>query len=427
MTFVFVFVLLGAMLGAVVGGFPAAVVGAVLAPILWVTMRKRQAALDAANKHLEAAEAEPDVMSLAVRVQALEREVALLRSQLHHLSRGVPISDSTDVPTATAPQASATVADHARAVAPAALSVPPTTTAVTEPAASSASDVASRPESETVMSRETERLVNDKRPSSDGTAFPPLQAVADAALAPLVVPAAASVLPADNAASNAAPLSLASSLHATAAASAWAGPSPRPPKPPSPPPVPLQERLPSFLRRWIFGGDTIVKVGVLILFLGLAFLLRYAAERVTVPIELRYASVALVGAFLLGLGWRLRTRKDASGGQGYGLILQGAGIGVFYLTALAAIKLHPLLSPTLAFAFMAMVSVFGAVLAMSQNAPWLALVSVAKGFVTPMLVSTGEGNHIALFTYIAMRDGCCGARRSPSKAAFAAIAAEGFA
>ena len=178
----------------------------------------------------------------------------------------------------------------------------------------------------------------------------------------------------------------------------------RPPAPPAPAPVPLRDRLPPFVSRFVFGGNTIVKVGVLILFLGLAFLLRYAAERVTLPVELRYAGVALVGAFLLGLGWRLRATKDAAGGQGYGLILQGAGIGVFYLTALAAIKLHPLLPQSLAFVFMALVAVLGALLAVAQNAPWLALVSVLEGFAAPVLVSTGSGNHIALFSYMAILD-----------------------
>ncbi|HJW11835.1 MAG TPA: DUF2339 domain-containing protein [Albitalea sp.] len=181
-------------------------------------------------------------------------------------------------------------------------------------------------------------------------------------------------------------------------------PPARPPRAPAPPSLSVEERLPSFLRQWIFGGNTIVKVGVLILFLGLAFLLRYAAERVTVPVELRYAGVALLGAVLLALGWRLRERKDAAGGSGYGLILQGAGVGVFYLTTLAALKLNQLLPPELAFGFLFMVAVLSAVLAVAQNAPWLAYVAAAEGFAAPVLVSTGSGNQIALFSYLAVLD-----------------------
>ena len=39
------------------------------------------------------------------------------------------------------------------------------------------------------------------------------------------------------------------------------------------------------INEWIFGGNTIVKAGVLILFLGIAFLLRYTADRIVVPVE----------------------------------------------------------------------------------------------------------------------------------------------
>ncbi|HET7793661.1 MAG TPA: DUF2339 domain-containing protein, partial [Rhizobacter sp.] len=174
------------------------------------------------------------------------------------------------------------------------------------------------------------------------------------------------------------------------------------PVPPRPAPAPqprFEERMPPLLRQLVFGGNTIVKVGVLILFLGLAFLLRYAAERVTVPVELRYAGVALLGAVLLGLGWRLRERKDS-----YGLVLQGAGIGVFYLTTLAALKLSQLLPAELAFGFLFAVTLLSALLAVVQNAPWLAYVAAAEGFAAPVLVSTGSGNHIALFSYLAILD-----------------------
>jgi uncharacterized membrane protein len=170
------------------------------------------------------------------------------------------------------------------------------------------------------------------------------------------------------------------------------------------PPRDFKDYVPERLRPLIFGGNTIVKVGVLILFLGLSFLLKYVAEQVTVPIEMRYASVALLGAGLLGLGWRLRDKTDASGATGYGLILQGAGVGVFYLTTLAAMKLHPLLPVPVGFGLMALVTAFAALLAVAQNAPWLAMVASAAGFATPLLVSTGHANHLALFSYLAILD-----------------------
>jgi uncharacterized membrane protein len=174
---------------------------------------------------------------------------------------------------------------------------------------------------------------------------------------------------------------------------------PPPAKPPPPPPVPLRDRLPAPIANLIFGGNLLVKLGVLILFLGLAFLLRYTAERVTVPIELRYAGVALAGAALLALGWVLRRKR-----AGYALVLQGAGIGVFYLTTLAAMKVHGLLPPVAGFALMFGVAVLGAALAVLQNSQALAVVAALAGFATPVLVSTGTNRPVALFTYLLVLD-----------------------
>ncbi|CAN7305152.1 DUF2339 domain-containing protein [Variovorax paradoxus] len=182
-------------------------------------------------------------------------------------------------------------------------------------------------------------------------------------------------------------------------AAAMPAPPRRPPPPPPPPPVPLRDRLPAPIANLVFGGNMLVKLGVLILFLGLAFLLRYTAERVTVPVELRYAAVALVGAGLLALGWLLRRKRT-----GYALILQGAGIGVFYLTTLAAMKLHELLPPTAGFAFLFGVAVLSAVLAVLQNAPLLAIVAVLEGFAAPVLASTGQNRPVGLFTYLLVLD-----------------------
>lgn len=173
----------------------------------------------------------------------------------------------------------------------------------------------------------------------------------------------------------------------------------RAPPPPPPPALALRDRLPAPIANLIFGGNMLVKLGVLILFLGLAFLLRYTAERVTVPIELRYAAVALVGAGLLVLGWLLRHKR-----AGYALILQGAGIGVFYLTTLAAMKLSGLLPASVGFAFLFGVAVLSAALAVLQNAPLLAIVAALEGFAAPVLASTGSNQPVGLFTYLLVLD-----------------------
>ncbi len=57
-------------------------------------------------------------------------------------------------------------------------------------------------------------------------------------------------------------------------------------------------REPSAVWRWITGGNALTRVGIVILFFGVAFLLRYFAEIVTVPIEIKLAGAGAGGLLL---------------------------------------------------------------------------------------------------------------------------------
>jgi uncharacterized membrane protein len=176
----------------------------------------------------------------------------------------------------------------------------------------------------------------------------------------------------------------------------WA-PAPTPKEPAIPRGPNLIKRAIEGARNWLFGGNTVLRVGVVLLFLGLAFLLRYATEGMVVPIELRYAGVAAAALGLLGLGWWLRLRNG-----NYGLMLQGAGIAVLYLTVFAAMRLHPLIDPGAAMGLLVAVTVCSAILAITQDAIGLACAAALGGFAAPILVSTGAGSHVALFSYFAL-------------------------
>ena len=154
---------------------------------------------------------------------------------------------------------------------------------------------------------------------------------------------------------------------------------------------------PNRVWQWITGGNTLARVGIIVLFVGVGFLLKYAAEHVTVPIELRVAGVALGGAVLLVLGWRLRDRRE-----GYAMILQGGGVGVLYLTVFAALKLYALVPPGAAFALLFVIAALSSWLAVRQDSIALAAVGVIGGFLAPILTSSESGNHVLLFAYYAL-------------------------
>jgi uncharacterized membrane protein len=155
-----------------------------------------------------------------------------------------------------------------------------------------------------------------------------------------------------------------------------------------------------YIRDYFTGGNTLVRVGIIILFFGVAFLLRYAAEHSHVPIEFRLCGVAVGCIVLLVLGWRLRARR-----AGYALALQGGAVGILYLTVFAGLRIYSVLPPGAAFALLVVLAAFSAALAVLQNSQSFAVLAVTGGFLAPILASTGQGNHIVLFSYYAVLNG----------------------
>ncbi len=153
------------------------------------------------------------------------------------------------------------------------------------------------------------------------------------------------------------------------------------------------------IKQWLFGGNTIVKLGVAILFIGLAFLAKFAAEHVSVPVELRLAGIGGAALVLLAIGWRLRDSR-----AGYAQVLQGGAVAVLYLTLFVAFRFYGVLGVAPVFACMVGVAALAAALAVMQDARALAVIGALGGFATPLLVSTGGGNHVALFGYYLVLD-----------------------
>lgn len=185
---------------------------------------------------------------------------------------------------------------------------------------------------------------------------------------------------------------------------------PEPPRAPSPF---------EFAWRWFTGGNTVVKVGIVVLFFGVGFLIKYAAEHALLPIQMRLAGVALFAIGLLAQGWRLARRHAPDGESGadpsdhreaalarikvgYGLLLQGAAVGLLYLTVFGAFKLYDLLPGGLAFGLMGSIVVLSAILALKQDSLPLAAFGSAGGFLAPILASSGGGSHVGLFSFYAL-------------------------
>ncbi|NTX43593.1 DUF2339 domain-containing protein [Burkholderia cepacia] len=350
-------------IAALIGDFSAvngAVLGAAIGFCLDHTLQQRKRKGKGAAPDTSAMQAPPAqppvpladrVARLEATVETLTREVASLRGQL----AGAKAGSISTAATAHTPAGTASVS-----AAPSAISSAPVPPSATLPPRPPAQPAAARADAPASLS------------------------------APAPAPAPAPVR-------TAAPVPVPAALHASETPAA---PAPAPSVPPTPP----KPREPDFVERafcaardWLLGGNTVVRVGIVVLFFGVAFLLKYAADNNMLPIEFRLAGTALAAAALLAIGWRVRARRAA-----YGLVLQGGGVGILYLTIFAATKLYALLPVGAAFPLMVAVCALSAFLAVRQNALPLAFMGTAGGFLAPVLLSTGHGNHVALFSYYAL-------------------------
>lgn len=183
---------------------------------------------------------------------------------------------------------------------------------------------------------------------------------------------------------------------------------------PMPPPMPAapverdppRPQRPSWLdravlgaKRWLTEGNVPVKIGMLVLFAGVAAFLKYASDQhlLVVPVSVRLAIVALLALGGTALGWWQRGRRRA-----FGLAMQGGGIGVLLMTVYAAFRLYGLLDALPTFALLVVFVLGLGVLAVLQDAMALAVLGLVAGFAAPVLVSTGQGSHVALFSYYAV-------------------------
>jgi uncharacterized membrane protein len=170
-----------------------------------------------------------------------------------------------------------------------------------------------------------------------------------------------------------------------ASIAASVGPKPSSTKPisfPAAPPADLKPKEPNAFdqgieafKKWFFGGNIILRVGMIILFIGLAFLARQAAINGYFPPELRLAIVGLVGIGAVAFGYIKRQVRPT-----FALPLQGFGVATLYLTVFAAFKLFSLVPQLMAFGLMVVICAFGVALALLQNSAALAFASFAGGF-----------------------------------------------
>ena len=150
----------------------------------------------------------------------------------------------------------------------------------------------------------------------------------------------------------------------------------------------------------VIGGQWLNRLGILAVLVGLSYFLKLAIENNWIGPATRVLIGLAAGAGLLL--WSERFRKRGFGGFSYSL--KALGIGALYLSLWASFQLYHLVSSVTAFGAMVLVTLMSAGLSMAQDSELLAAFALVGGFLTPVLVSTGENHEVALLAYLLLLD-----------------------
>lgn len=156
--------------------------------------------------------------------------------------------------------------------------------------------------------------------------------------------------------------------------------------------------LPPWLTRF-WAGNPLVKIGVVLLFFGVASGLRLAAEYGLFPVPVRLFLAAAAAVGLVGFGFA-KARDDAH--RVFGLSLQGGGFALLYLVAYFMLARYTMIGPTLAFLLFALLGVACVTLAARQDGPALAVLGLSGAFLAPLLAGGSADSPLALFSYFAL-------------------------
>ncbi|MEW6714352.1 MAG: DUF2339 domain-containing protein [Nitrospirota bacterium] len=144
------------------------------------------------------------------------------------------------------------------------------------------------------------------------------------------------------------------------------------------------------------GQKWLLIIGIVTMVFGIGYFLKYSFERGWIGPAGRVALAYIWGAVFLFAGNKFRKKNYAA----FGLSLVGGGIATLYFATFAAFQLYHLFAQTPSFLLMVLITVLASVLAIIYDTKWLAILGMIGGFLTPVMLSTGQDNYIFLFSYM---------------------------
>src|ERR1700677_2621859 len=143
------------------------------------------------------------------------------------------------------------------------------------------------------------------------------------------------------------------------------------------------------------GLNWINRVAIVTLIFGTAFFFKYAIDNNWIGPGVRIALGVMAAAVSMAFGDRMWRRSQQIFAQG----LFGLGLALLYLSFYAAFQLYHLFPQSVSFVLMIAVSGLAFFLSVRYDSRAIALLGLLGGYLTPVMLSTGQNHPWVLFGY----------------------------
>ena len=147
-------------------------------------------------------------------------------------------------------------------------------------------------------------------------------------------------------------------------------------------------------RTWIFQGNPVLKVAILVLIIGIVLLLRFATEHWQLSLALKLAIVASVSGAVTALGYGLQAKN-----RSFALALEGLGLAALFLTLFFAYYNGVIATLGIAALCFAVIMSLTLYLSLKQQSIELALMAMIIAYIAPFTLPVRNATAVELIAY----------------------------